>query len=283
MQFIMDQIKGVLAFLNRNLNSYFSSKIFIGSLPVYLSLLFGFVIALQLINLTWKIIYPVNSVTYSIDSNLLKNNSVDAYKNLSGDPFIKGTNQSLNQVFSIDVPPTSLSLRLYGIRYSNSGQLDAAILGFDPNNQRIYKTNEVIADNIILEFIEPERVVISRGGIRESVTFDSDTALSPEITKVLANSSKGIKVEDINSSALSQMISFQPYFSNGTLKGYQIYPGNQSKLFDSSGLKSGDVLVAVNGLDIKDPSVLKELSVFGQVKLNLIRDDDDLSIIVKLN
>ena len=283
MQFIMDQIKGVLAFLNRNLNSYFSSKIFIGSLPVYLSLLFGFVIAWQVINLTWKIIYPVNSVTYSIDSNLLKNNSVDAYKNLSGDPFIKGTNQSLNQVFSIDVPPTSLSLRLYGIRYSNSGQLDAAILGFDPNNQRIYKTNEVIADNIILEFIEPERVVISRGGIRESVTFDSDTALSPEITKVLANSSKGIKVEDINSSALSQMISFQPYFSNGTLKGYQIYPGNQSKLFDSSGLKSGDVLVAVNGLDIKDPSVLKELSVFGQVKLNLIRDDDDLSIIVKLN
>ena len=283
MQFIMDQIKGVLAFLNRNLNSYFSSKIFIGSLPVYLSLLFGFVIALQLINLTWKIIYPVNSVTFSIDSSLLKNNSVDAYKNLSGDPFIKGTNQSLNQVFSIDIPPTSLSLRLYGIRYSNSGQLDAAILGFDPNNQRIYKTNEVIADNIILEFIEPERVVISRGGIRESVTFDSDTVLSPEITKVLANSSKGIKVEDINSSALSQMISFQPYFSNGTLKGYQIYPGNQSKLFDSSGLKSGDVLVAVNGLDIKDPSVLKELSVFGQVKLNLIRDDDDLSIIVKLN
>ena len=283
MQFIMDQIKGVLAFLNRNLNSYFSSKIFIGSLPVYLSLLFGFVIAVQLINLTWKIIYPVNSVTYSIDSSLLKNNSVDAYKNLSGDPFIKGTNQSLNQVFSIDIPPTSLSLRLYGIRYSNSGQLDAAILGFDPNNQRIYKTNEVIADNIILEFIEPERVVISRGGIRESVTFDSDTVLSPEITKVLANSSKGIKVEDINSSALSQMISFQPYFSNGTLKGYQIYPGNQSKLFDSSGLKSGDVLVAVNGLDIKDPSVLKELSVFGQVKLNLIRDDDDLSIIVKLN
>ena len=279
----MDQIKSVLAFLNRNSNSYFSSKIFIRSLPVYLSLLFGFVIALQLINLTWKIIYPVNSVTYSKDSSLLKNNSVDAYKNLSGDPFIKGTNQSLNQVFSIDVPPTSLSLRLYGIRYSNSGQLDAAILGFDPNNQRIYKTNEVIADNIILEFIEPERVVISRGGIRESVTFDSDTVLSPEITKVLANSSKGIKVEDINSSALSQMISFQPYFSNGTLKGYQIYPRNQSKLFDSSGLKSGDVLVAVNGLDIKDPSVLKELSVFGQVKLNLIRDDDDLSIIVKLN
>ena len=283
MQFIKDQIKRVSASLNRNSNSYFSSKILVGRLPVYLSLFFGFVIALQLINLTWKIIYPVNSVTYSIDSSLLKNNSVDAYEKLSGDPFIKGTNQSLYQVFSVDLPPPSLSLRLYGIRYSDSGQLDAAILGFDPNNQRIYKTNEVIADDIILEFIEPERVVISRGGIRESVTFDTDAVLSPEITKALANSSKEIKVENINSSALSKMISFQPYFSNGTLKGYQIYPGNQSKLFDSSGLKSGDILVAVNGLDVKDPSVLKELSVLGHVKLDLIRDDDDLSIIVKLN
>ncbi|SVB42403.1 uncharacterized protein METZ01_LOCUS195257, partial [marine metagenome] len=90
MQFIKDQIKRVSASLNRNSNSYFSSKILVGRLPVYLSLFFGFVIALQLINLTWKTIYPVNSVTYSIDSSLLRNNSVDAYKNLSGDPFIKG-------------------------------------------------------------------------------------------------------------------------------------------------------------------------------------------------
>ena len=153
MQFIKEQIKRVSASLNKNSNSYFSSKILVGRFPVYLSLFFGFVIALQLINLTWKTIYPVNSVTYNIDSSSLRNSSVDAYKNLSGDPFIKGTNQSLNQVFSIDVPPTSLSLRLYGIRYSDPVQLDAAILGFDPNNQRIYKTNEVIADDIILEFI----------------------------------------------------------------------------------------------------------------------------------
>ena len=216
MQFIKDQIKRVSASLNRNSNSYFSSKILVGRLPVYLSLFFGFVIALQLINLTWKTIYPVNSVTYNIDSSSLRNNSVDAYKNLSGDPFIKGVNQSLNQVFSVDVPPTSLSLRLYGIRYSDSGQLDAAILGFDPNNQRIYKTNEVIADDIILEFIEPERVVISRGGIRESVTFNKDTVLSPEAIKSLvkANTNKNFKDFQSNN-ILNNTVSFKPYFSNG--------------------------------------------------------------------
>ena len=67
------------------------------------------------------------------------------------------------------------------------------------------------------------------------------------------------------------------------LKGYQLYPGKESEFFKKSGLQPGDVLVAVNGLDIKDPSVLKELSAFGQLKLDLIRDDDDFSITVKLN
>ena len=283
MQFILNQIERVSDFVNRNSNSYFSSKILTESFPFYLSLLFGLIIVLQLINLTWKVVYPINTFTYNVESTLLKDNSGKVYKNLSGDPFLKSKNQSLNQVFSVDLPQTSLSLRLYGIRYSDSGQLDAAILGFDPANQRLYKTNEVIADDIILEFIEPERVVISRGGIRESVTFHSDSILSPEITKALADSNKEIKVKNINSAGLNQFISFQPYFSNGTLKGYQISPGTESKLFDTSGLKSGDVLVAVNGLDIKDPTVMKELSLLGQVNLGLIRDDDFLSITVKLN
>jgi len=192
-------------------------------------------------------------------------------------------NLALNQTFKLQAPPTTLSLRLYGIRYSNSGELDAAILGFDPSNQRLYKSNEVIADNIFLEFIEPERVIISREGIRESVTFDKNAVFPPEITKSFANSDRKITVDGINSSSLSQLISFLPYFSNGTLKGYQVKPGKQEELFESTGLKSGDVIVAVNGLDINDPTVLKELTSLGQLKLDLIRDDNNFSITVKLN
>ena len=67
------------------------------------------------------------------------------------------------------------------------------------------------------------------------------------------------------------------------MKGYQIKPGKQEDLFKSTGLKSGDVIVAVNGLDINDPSVLKELTSIGQLRLDLIRDDNDFSITVKLN
>ena len=282
MQFLMKEITKIKSLIFRNL-TYSTIRTFTNRLPLYISIVFGLVILVQAINVTWKLIYPVSNLSKNFNNNLIEKNIDNIYSNLSGDPFIRMQNLALNQTFKLQAPPTTLSLRLYGIRYSNSGELDAAILGFDPSNQRLYKSNEVIADNIFLEFIEPERVIISREGIRESVTFDKNAVFPPEITKSFANSDRKITVDGINSSSLSQLISFLPYFSNGTLKGYQVKPGKQEELFESTGLKSGDVIVAVNGLDINDPTVLKELTSLGQLKLDLIRDDNNFSITVKLN
>ena len=278
----MKEITKLKSLISRDM-TYSSLRIIANKLPLYISIFLGLVMVIQVVNVTWKLIYPVNNLSHNFNNSLIEKNIENTYSNLSGDPFIRMQSLALNQTFKFQAPPTTLSLRLYGIRYSDSGDLDAAILGFDPNNQRLYKTNEVIADDIFLEFIEPERVIISRGGIRESVTFDKNAVFSPEITKSFANSDKKIKVDGINSSSLSQLMSFQPYFSNGTLKGYQVKAVKQEELFESTGLKSGDVIVAVNGLDINDPSVLKELTSIGQKKLDLIRDDDDFSITVKLN
>ena len=278
----MKEIMKIKSLFSRDI-TYSSLRILTNKLPLYISIFFGLVIVVQAVNVTWKLIYPVNNLSHNFNNNLIEKDIENIYSNLSGDPFIRMQSLVINQTFKVQAPPTTLSLRLYGIRYSDSGELDAAILGFDPNNQRLYKTNEVIADDIFLEFIEPERVIISRGGIRESVTFDKNAVFPPEVTKSFANSDKKNKVDGINSSSLSQLMSFQPYFSNGTLKGYQIKPGKQEDLFKSTGLKSGDVIVAVNGLDINDPSVLKELTSIGQLRLDLIRDDNDFSITVKLN
>ena len=159
-------------------------------------------------------------------------------------------------------------------------------MGFDPNNQRIYKTNDVIADDIVLEYIEPERVIISRGGITESVTFEKDSVLSKTFTNSLANkdnTTPKINWIDTEIDLVSDMITFQPYFSDGSIKGYQLYPGDDSSLFNQSGLQPGDVLVAVNGLSVRDPSVLKELSGISDVRLDLVRDEDDLSITLSLD
>ena len=285
MQIPSKHLKKIREFFNQDIGEVVASMDFIKQIPNYLTFVFIAIIVFQLVTVTWKVIFPVNTSSYALEVTTLTKDGL-SYNNLTEDPFAISPNQTLNQTFDIDAPPTSLSLRLYGIRYSDSGKANAAILGFDPNNQRIYKTNDVIADDIVLEYIEPERVIISRGGITESVTFEKDSVLSKTFTNSLANkdnTTPKINWIDTEIDLVSDMITFQPYFSDGSIKGYQLYPGDDSSLFNQSGLQPGDVLVAVNGLSVRDPSVLKELSGISDVKLDLVRDEDDLSITLSLD
>ena len=285
MQIPSKHLKKIREFFNQDIGEVVASMDFIKQIPNYLTFVFIAIIVFQLVTVTWKVIFPVNTSPYDLEVTTLTKDGL-SYNNLTEDPFANSPNQTLNQTFDIDAPPTSLSLRLYGIRYSDSGKANAAILGFDPNNQRIYKTNDVIADDIVLEYIEPERVIISRGGITESVTFEKDSVLSKTFTNSLANkdnTTPKINWIDTEIDLVSDMITFQPYFSDGSIKGYQLYPGDDSSLFNQSGLQPGDVLVAVNGLSVRDPSVLKELSGISDVRLDLVRDEDDLSITLSLD
>ncbi len=285
MQIPSKHFKKIREFFNQDIGEVVASMDFIKQIPNYLTFVFIAIIVFQLVTVTWKVIFPVNTSSYDLEVTTLTKDDL-SYNNLTEDPFANSPNQTLNQTFDIDAPPTSLSLRLYGIRYSDSGKANAAILGFDPNNQRIYKTNDVIADDIVLEYIEPERVIISRGGITESVTFEKDSVLSKTFTNSLANkdnTTPKINWIDTEIDLVSDMITFQPYFSDGSIKGYQLYPGDDSSLFNQSGLQPGDVLVAVNGLSVRDPSVLKELSGISDVRLDLVRDEDDLSITLSLD
>ena len=285
MQIPSKHFKKIREFFNQDIGEVVASMDFIKQIPNYLTFVFIAIIVFQLVTVTWKVIFPVNTSSYALEVTTLTKDGL-SYNNLTEDPFANSPNQTLNQTFDIDAPPTSLSLRLYGIRYSDSGKANAAILGFDPNNQRIYKKNDVIADDIVLEYIEPERVIISRGGITESVTFEKDSVLSKTFTNSLANkdnTTPKINWIDTEIDLVSDMITFQPYFSDGSIKGYQLYPGDDSSLFNQSGLQPGDVLVAVNGLSVRDPSVLKELSGISDVRLDLVRDEDDLSITLSLD
>ena len=208
------------------------------------------------------------------------------YPNLISDPFERSSNLALSLALQVETPPqTALPIKLYGIVYSDLGTIDSAILGFNTNEQKNYKINESVADNIILESISPELVIISREGIRESVMFNQDRVLDlPKIDPVLVQNSKNSTTATLDSiSSLSKLVTFKPYFLNGSLKGYQLYRGNKSALFQQRGLKEGDILVTVNGLNVQDPAFIKELVGPGSVKLDLLRDEQRYSMTLDLN
>ena len=81
-------------------------------------------------------------------------------------------------------------------------------------------------------------------------------------------------------------IAVAPYRPNGELTGYQVSPGKKPALFQASGLKSGDVITDINGLDLADMqqaleamNMLKELQ---SLQLTVERKDELITIYLDL-
>ena len=258
----------------------FSSK-----LSNVLAILIFLLATIQVINTGWYFLLNSKDISMESEGTSLFIKKIN-YPNLISDPFERSSNLALSRALQVETPPqTSLPIKLYGIVYSDLGSIDSAILGFNTNKQKNYKINESLADNIILESISPELVIISREGIRESVMFKQDRVLDlPIKDPVLVQNSKNSNAETLGSiSSLSKLVTFKPYFLNGSLKGYQLYRGNKSALFQQRGLKEGDILVTVNGLNVQDPAFIKELVGPGSLKLDLLRDEQRLTMTLNLN
>jgi type II secretion system protein C len=250
-----------------------------------LAILIFLLVAVEVINTGWYFLLNSKDVSMESRDTSLFIQKIN-YPSLISDPFERSSNLALSLALQVETPPqTALPIKLYGIVYSDLGTIDSAILGFNTNEQKNYKINESVADNIILESISPELVIISREGIRESVMFNQDRVLDlPKIDPVLVQNSKNSTTATLDSiSSLSKLVTFKPYFLNGSLKGYQLYRGNKSALFQQRGLKEGDILVTVNGLNVQDPAFIKELVGPGSVKLDLLRDKQRYSMTLDLN
>ena len=259
-----------------------SNKIKLSRLYLISIVFLVMIIMFQFFNLISKFIFHDTAEGQFIIDSQGRIEDKKVYRSLNVDPFKSNRLISDKTNLYLEVPPTSLPLSLYGIRYSDKGIADAAILGFDKNNQTIYAINDVIEGDTILESILKDRVVISRGGVRESVAFN-DIVL---VSRLFSSTSEPVKEsqnKSINISA-QNFISFEPYFANGTIKGYKVFPGLEEESFNNSGLQSGDLLLAVNGVLVNDPAIEVEMSNFSnQINLNILRGEDNLSLTLELN
>ena len=276
----MNVIKDNLSnYLNRAFSKVIENK-HLSKAPSLVAMLLSATILFQLINLGWTILLP-NQTSFDQSQNSTHISNKDQYTELLGDPMKRNSSQALLDALEDSIPPkTSLPLKLFGVTYSNSRMTNFAILGFNLREQKRYKENDLIANNIILESIESNFVVINRDGIRERVSFSEDSSLSIIKRKVTKLTKPSGNIDTLSS--LNKVMSFKPYFTNGRLEGYEISSGQEEDIFNRSGLKKGDILIAVNGLNFNDPSLAKEISS-SNVRLDLLRDRKALSLMVGLN
>ena len=215
-------------------------------------------------------------------------------KKIDRNPFLPNyESQGNSNAFlnAIKAPETSLSLKLFGV--TSSEDKNFAIIGLNKSDQKEYQTGDQVLDNVFLESIHKDYVTINRSGVAESLSFNKPNLISGIETEILNNPANKndnvISAEWLSNQNILDAISFVPIFSNGTLSGLEVNPGENKDFFVNLDLMPGDVLVSINGALVSDlnENYLSNLETFfsepRDLNLSILRNNNPISIGIKVN
>ena len=156
---------------------------------------------------------------------------------------------------SENAPNTTMPLILAGVLADPDPSKGQAIIGATATSAKVYAVGAMISGGARLHSIYSDRVLIERNGGLETLKLPH-TAASSGASKI-AMSQQAPRAEAAqhdNSSVLAGLVRIQPVFNQGKLSGYRIFPGGTkgNNAFNQLGLKSGDLIQAVNGTPLDD-------------------------------
>lgn len=199
-------------------------------------------------------------------------------------------------------PDTQLNFTLLGIFAGTRDSESRALIAKDGNDEAPYAIGDDVAPGVNLQAIFPDRVILSRNGRLETLRLDKDSASNAPVLNALGGSvgeaQEGtpaaaemlsqIRQQVVNDPAkAANFIRVQPINGEGGVRGYRVYPGPERGPFNSAGLKPGDVITAINGTPLTDPSqalqLLQNLSGATQMSLAVERNGQIQSVNLSVN
>jgi general secretion pathway protein C len=186
-------------------------------------------------------------------------------------------------VSSADAPPTSIPLVLAGVLALQDPSLGMAILGPNTAQAKLYAVGSAVPGGARLHAVYRDRVLLDRGGALEALVLPRKPAVSgPAPVAVSPTPAQRLQTLAQNNGALlGGLIRFQVVQQPGQVGkvlGYRIYPGTRANAaaFAQLGLRSGDMITAVNGTPLDDPTrstdVLQTLSNSSSATVTLLRN-----------
>jgi general secretion pathway protein C len=186
-------------------------------------------------------------------------------------------------------------LTLTGVVASSVKDQGAAIIE-NSSKQQTYGIGEKIeGTNASLKVVYADRVIIKNGQASETLMLDGVDYNKPSnqlnnpstLRRTISNDAMQASRELKNKPAsFIDYIAVSPHRPNGELSGYRVSPGKKPALFKAAGLKSGDVITDLNGLDLTDMqqaleamNMLKELP---SLQMTVQREDELITIYLDL-
>jgi general secretion pathway protein C len=182
-----------------------------------------------------------------------------------------------------DAPESTLNLKLVGSRMTTEASAGMAMIVTPDNKTGRYYPGDTLIDGVTLVSVMSDRVLISKNGAIESLYLSSAegelsvlaTAEDGQTVARATPNRQGATTGVLSVQAFGQ-VSFAPIERDGTLAGYRVSNRNSGQdVLSSAGLRSGDIIVGLDGSPIYDfepADVLDRLSGGSSATLSIERD-----------
>ena len=204
----------------------------------------------------------------------------------------------------LHAPPTRLKLQLRGVILTEEPGDARAIIAAPGQPERAYALGADVPGGATLEAFYPDQVILKRAGRHETLRINIDDLPpgeielgppdavdgvidlrgDPEVSHSLARYRSQLLNDPVS---LVGMVQLAPVTREGQLRGYRVRPDSNLAELDRFGLRAGDVITSVNGVDLTDPaaapSLLQQLTVAEQLEINVLREEDLLSFYFQID
>ena len=141
---------------------------------------------------------------------------------------------------------------LFGIRANESSGGGSAIIAGEDGVQNSYAVGEEVAPGVILDSVAFDHVILSRGGVKESLYLDqsvpADTVGTAPITCSAFHGSAKRSAHRadvaINAETIQKSIGFAPRNEGGRVTGLVLQPRDDGTMMRIAGFQAGDIIVA---------------------------------------
>jgi general secretion pathway protein C len=152
-----------------------------------------------------------------------------------------------------------------------------------------------------LSEIYPDRIILERNGRFETLRLPKEVTQSsapnaPDRSALRAGSSAGSSKAAAfqkyrteikrNPASFMNYVKAAPYREDGKFVGFKLQPGRQPDAFNQLGLQSGDIVTAINGVQIDSPSSgMKAMRALGEgdsVDVTLLRGGQETLLSLSL-
>ncbi len=191
-----------------------------------------------------------------------------------------------------DAPQTAVQLVLSGVLAVPDPKRGLAIIGPSSAAARLYAVGGAVPGGVRLHAVYPDRVLLDRGGVIESLPLPKKPALTaatpPPATPMQSPAQRLSALAQGSGGLLGGLVRAQPVLAGGKLSGYRIFPGGRASIgtFTKLGLRPGDLVTAVNGTQLDDVNrgneILQTLSSAASATLTVQRNGQPLDLNLNL-